>query len=124
MSQQWFYIGTNMFTFVIFAGKISLVLLYLRIWYGRDAFRTTCCMTLLFLVSALVAFQVLAIVQCLPISSQWKQYVSTSAAPKCINRQMWVWGLTGADLGINVLVMVVPIPKLMKINVPSSRKLG
>ncbi|KXT09076.1 hypothetical protein AC579_1159 [Pseudocercospora musae] len=121
---MWFYICNNMYTFVIFGTKISLVLLYLRIWHARDTFRNLCWLTLVLLTSALVAFQVVAIAQCLPIASQWQRFVDPNAHGSCIDRQTWVWALAGAEIGFDVLLILLPIPKLLKLKVSWPRKLG
>ncbi|KXS96224.1 hypothetical protein AC578_9631 [Pseudocercospora eumusae] len=121
---MWFYIFNNMYTFVVFGTKISLVLLYLRIWHARDTFRNLCWLILVLLTSALVAFQVVAIVQCIPIASQWRRFVDPNTQGSCIDRQAWAWALAGAEIGFNVLVILLPIRKLLKMKVSWPKRLG
>lgn len=42
----------------------------------------------------------------------------------CINREAWLWSFASVVVCIDFLVLLLPIPKLLKLKVPTSRKIG
>jgi hypothetical protein len=113
-----------MYTFVIFGTKVSIVLLYLRIWSEKRSMRLICWATLALLTAALIAYQVVAIVPCVPVSYLWKQWTNPSAAGTCIDRKTWAWAISGTLIGFDVLLILIPLQWLLKLDVSQPKKYG
>lgn len=86
--------------------------------------RTVCWSTLLMLAAALIAFEVTAVVQCLPIPHLWTQFVDSTSKGSCIRRQTRAWGLVGTDVGFVALVILLPIPALIKLKLSGTKRIG
>ncbi|USW53511.1 hypothetical protein Slin15195_G068300 [Septoria linicola] len=122
--QMWLYIAGIFYVFVIFGTKISIVLLYLRVWPDATTFRKLCWITLGLLAAALVAFEVSTIAQCRPISSQWEQLEDLNLQGQCIDRQSLLWALAGVVIAFDVVVMLLPVRHLVKLKISSAKRVG
>lgn len=125
-SLQWFYISNTLYSVAIFLTKISLVLLYLRTWSkpkgGSSRFHTACLVSLVGLSTTMIAFTIVCIAQCQPISYIWT-FVKGGTGT-CIDRTAWLWGLSSADIGWNLIVILLPISQLLMLKVSGHKKLG
>lgn len=110
----------------IFLTKISLVLLYLRIWTkpkGQSSnFNSICWLSLFGLATTMVAFTIVCIAQCIPISYVWSSIAEGTGT--CIDRTSWVWALSGTEIGWDLIVLLLPIPKLLTLKISNQRKIG
>lgn len=113
-----------MYVFVVFGTKISLVLLYLRIWSERPMFRILCWTALALLGTALIAFEVAIIAQCRPIASQWTRFSDSGSQGQCVDEKTLLWALAGTDIGFNVLVIVLPVRQIAKLNLTWAKRVG
>lgn len=123
-AEQYFYLCTVLYVPVLYIPKISLVLLYLRVWPFKSSFRTTCWAILTFLFAAFVAFQIVAIVQCAPIEFLWARYTDPAMVGTCIDQETWLWSLASTAVCVDLTVLLLPIPKLLTLKVPTLRKIG
>lgn len=121
---QWFYIVTVLYVPILLLTKVSLVLLYMRIWPGELSFQTGCRVALVFLSATYVAFQIVSILQCIPISSQWSRIKDPTVQGTCIQREAWLWSFASIVIAFDFVVLLLPVPKLLKLKVKNSRKAG
>ncbi|KAF2166244.1 hypothetical protein M409DRAFT_23436 [Zasmidium cellare ATCC 36951] len=123
---MWFYISNTLYSVAIFLTKISLVLLYLRTWSkpkgGSSRFHTAYLVSLVGLSTTMIAFTIVCIAQCQPISYIWT-FVKGGTGT-CIDRTAWLWGLSSADIGWNLIVILLPISQLLMLKVSGHKKLG
>ena len=91
--------------------KISLLLLYFRV-FPRPWFKTATQIVIAFMVSHGVAFMIVIIFQCSPISSIWDRAIQG----KCVN--LTAVGYAGAALSIveDLVILVLPISELHTLN--------
>lgn len=117
---KWFYIASVLYVFVVFGTKISLVLLYLRVWSKRSMFRVLCWIPLALLAGSLIAFEVATIVQCRPIASQWTRFEGSGSGSgsegRCVDRKALLAALSGVNIAFDVLLIVLPIRHFIKTN--------
>lgn len=70
----------------------------------------------------MIAFTVVCIAQCLPMSYVWSFIGGGTGS--CIDRTSWVWALSGVEIGWDLIVILLPIPKLLGLNISNQRKIG
>ncbi|KAK4497199.1 hypothetical protein PRZ48_011649 [Zasmidium cellare] len=123
---MWFYICNILYSVTIFLTKISLVLLYLRLWPkipGESSrFKTLCLLSLFGLFATMVAFTIACIAQCQPISYVWA-FVKGSKGT-CIDRTAWMFALGGTEIGWNAVLILLPARRLFTLKASNQRKLG
>jgi hypothetical protein len=112
-----------MYVVVMFTGKITILLLYLRIfdtgsvkWFG---WVIKICLVLLCISQTIFLF--LVIFECLPISAVWDKSITSA---KCLN--LHALAVVGAvsSIGTDILLMVLPIPALWQLQVSRAKRLG
>lgn len=109
---------------MLFITKVSLILLYVRVWPFKSSFRVVCWAALAFLLAAFVAFQIVVIIQCTPISFQWARFTDPTTVGSCIDREAWMYSLASTAICVDLTVLLLPVPKLFTLDVPTSRKVG
>ncbi|KAK5109890.1 hypothetical protein LTR62_006497 [Meristemomyces frigidus] len=119
----YFFIEEYLYIGFVMATKISIVLLYLRIIPGTVSpkFRALCLTVIGLMVAYTMAFIIALALQCRPISYSWTQWDGEHKG-KCINLEAQVY--CGAILNIcwDLVVFVLPIPRLLNLQVRDTRK--
>lgn len=129
ISLQWTWIYHILCNPIVFGTKLSLVLLYLRIWSAEDKklsqspFRLCCYMlgTLEF-TYGLVALLV-TLFQCQPINYNW-DFVYPDIKGTCIDRLKFYYVGGSMVILFDILTIFLPLPKLMKLGLPLYTKIG
>lgn len=104
---RWFFIAQTPYKIVVALNKVSLVLLYMRIFISRS-FKISAHIVLAVVISYGIAGVAATIFQCIPIAGSWDKSVDAT----CINSDMfWV---ANAILNIltDVMVLALPIPSI------------
>ncbi|UJO18594.1 uncharacterized protein CLAFUR5_07119 [Fulvia fulva] len=121
----WFYVCQPLYMVVIFLSKISLLLLYLRTWPGdRFApFRITNWAMIGAISAAMIAFVIASIFQCTPIRVAWS-IAAPLAVEMCTDRVAQVLAAAGLNIVFDVVVIALPFPKLIRLDISWPRKIG
>ncbi|USW58807.1 hypothetical protein Slin15195_G121260 [Septoria linicola] len=123
---KWFYAVQSIYMVAVFCTKLSLVFLYLRIWPSEPGyisrFRIICWAIAIALVSTALACVLSIVFACHPISNAWK-YANT-AMGTCTNRVHAAYAYGGLNVMFDIIVIVLPIPRLLKLDVSVGQKLG
>lgn len=70
----------------------------------------------------MTSFTIVCIAQCIPVSYVWT--FIAGGAGSCIDRTSWVWALSGTEIAWDLIVILLPIPKLLRLEVSIQRKIG
>ncbi|CAK1358030.1 unnamed protein product [Cercospora beticola] len=122
---KWFLAGQVALFMVIFGTKLSLVCLYLRIWHpfdGRTWFHFTCYGLAAMLSIALIVSCTTVTLACRPIAAYWDLTLRPQAT--CLNSTGLHYGFASVNLVLDLAVLIMPIPRIMKLRVSGPRKLG
>lgn len=121
---KWYYVGEPVYHVTVFLTKVSMVLLYLRIWpeRPRGAFNWTCISVAILLVITLIAIEVPSVVSCQPISYNWTEKFGGEGW--CTNRTAAVYAYSGINIAFDVVVLTLPISRLWKLNLNWTHKIG
>lgn len=100
--------------------KISILLLYRRI-FNTSAFRKMSLAVGAACVGWAIAAILCLIFQCNPISGLWNPaYTFTD---KCINLQAYYRGISGAHMGLDIILLAMPIYMVWNLRLDASQKL-
>lgn len=126
-SAKWFWAVVPIYIVAVFCTKLSLVYLYLRIWPGqpgrRSSFRIACKVIAVALVLTALACVCSYVFACRPISAGWR-YANTGPPGVCTQRVKAGYGYGALNVMFDVIVIVLPIPRLAKLQVSSGQKFG
>ncbi|KAF2161929.1 hypothetical protein M409DRAFT_27655 [Zasmidium cellare ATCC 36951] len=123
----WAYAGEPLYAIVTCLTKVSLVLLYLRIWSvdileNGSRFRLACWVTAGLLIITMVVFVLTSLFACTPIEGAWNLH--TGKDVKCANRTAQGYSLGAINIVFDFVVLLLPVPRLIKLNINLGEKIG
>ncbi|EPQ63779.1 hypothetical protein BGT96224_3922, partial [Blumeria graminis f. sp. tritici 96224] len=115
-----FFIAENLYAVEVIVIKVSLCSFFLRI-FPQKQFRI-CCYALVILMSTLaVAWVLLLIFQCKPITSNWNINIEH---PRCYNIQIYAYAGAVAAMSQDMCILALPIPLVLKLRISTKKKIG
>lgn len=76
------------------------------------------------LAALLVSFEFATIFQCTPVSYNWRSVIDRTAQGSCTDRQAQVYTAAAFNIIFDILVLLLPVPSLLKLNTSWMKKLG
>ncbi|KJX97768.1 hypothetical protein TI39_contig462g00013 [Zymoseptoria brevis] len=122
---KWFFVSQTLYVFGAFFTKLSLVLLYLRIWQESPetrTFRLWCKATGAVLMLGGVACLLATIFSCHPITNAIRY--TNRAGGTCINRIALAYVVGGINAVLDIVVIALPIRRLSKLTISLRQKMG
>lgn len=114
ITQAFFLTGTML-------SRCSILRFYLRIFTTRDM-KWTVWSVLTFIVCTTMACLLVVLFTCHPISASWT--LAEIPTAKCINRPIFYYTQAGLFIIIDFLTVLVPMPKLKALCMPTKQKIG
>lgn len=99
--------------------KYSILFFYLRI-FPKKSFRLSCWLLMAFCTASAVAFVIVTIFQCRPISYVWKKELRG----KCLNYNAAAWANATINIVQDILILVVPISEVRHLQLTKKKKIG
>lgn len=119
---QFFYIQQFIYTFVAVFTKVSILLLYLRIFPGAPT-RYSCFgvigLTALFGMSCVISTGL----NCQPVEYNWLQWDGMHQG-QCMSVAKQAYALAGVNMSLDVLIFILPIVPLWKLQMSCKRRIG
>lgn len=106
---------------VISLCKISILIFYLRI-FPYDKFRVACKIILVWVVVTMILFQMLSLLQCLPISYNWEGWKDKDESNKCLDLTALAFASASINISQDITILLLPIPRLLKLNISCKKK--
>ncbi|KAL3427262.1 CFEM domain-containing protein [Phlyctema vagabunda] len=119
--QYWFYILEILYIIHVGLIKLSLVFLYLRIFSSSKSFRLSCYLTVAFVACYIVAFTLISVFQCRPISYAWDKYTQKG---QCINFATMSWWNAGVSILQDFIIVLLPCREVWQLHMSLQRKLA
>lgn len=119
---QYFWIEEILYITCIAVIKASVLLLYLRA-FPVEWMTTASRILLGFTACWGVAYMIAQIFQCSPVSYMWKQWDDEHEGT-CTSRAALAWSHAIINIILDVVIIGMPLPILMKLQVSVGRKLG
>ncbi|CZT14894.1 uncharacterized protein RCC_12259 [Ramularia collo-cygni] len=120
-----FYVGEVLYALIIVMTKISLVLLYLRIWPADSVtrnFRRSCWALVAVLAAFCLSGFLALVLQCNPVNYVWLQV--TGIEGTCINLEALIYAHGAINVCFDIVVILLPIHVLTKMKLPYTKKAG
>ncbi|KAK4545780.1 hypothetical protein LTR36_002734 [Oleoguttula mirabilis] len=120
-----FWVQEFLYNGVIMTTKISIVLLYLRIFPSVVStwFRRACYLTIGLCVCYLISCDLSVVFECKPISLAWTGWDGEQKG-HCFNQEAEIFAVSGINIALDILVFFLPIPKLIKLEISPKKKAG
>ncbi|KAL9527886.1 SAT4 family membrane protein [Sphaerulina musiva] len=115
-----YYWDEDLYLTALPAVKISLLLTYLRIFQSRN-FRRVVYLVIALNVCYAISFVLVSVFQCLPVSCAWNKW-SGEYPCKCNNINAQGWASAGANVGLDVLTLSLPLPQLWAMQLNKRKK--
>lgn len=110
-----------MYDFCVSVTKLSILAFYLRIFTDRTFKRMTYGMMGI-CTAYLVATVIATIFQCTPVSYMWTSW-SGETEGHCIDVFVLTWIATSLNILLDVLIILLPIPHLLKLTLNRKKKI-
>lgn len=122
---QYFWIDEFLYIATLSATKISILLLYLRIFPSTVSHRFRIAIFALIGVVAcyFIILEFLILFSCNPISYFWHQWDGEHQG-HCFNTNAQIFAGAAVNIALDIVVLVLPIPKIMKIDVSYKKRIG
>lgn len=103
--------------------KLSLILLYIRVFSTAETVFRRCAYTALFFALALAAtFTVVIIASCRPLNYFWTRYDGSSEGT-CIDLGSFFFAFSILNVSLDVFLLALPIPMVLKLHMSLRKKL-
>lgn len=102
--------------------KISILFLYLQLFPGQTL-RRQIKVGLCFCAATAICLELACIFKCWPISFSWN-YWDGEHQGKCSSMAAQGWANSGLNMFGDIVVLVLPLPTIWKLKLPTEKKLG
>ncbi|KAF2091595.1 hypothetical protein K490DRAFT_31609, partial [Saccharata proteae CBS 121410] len=119
---KYYYFGEIFYFCSLAMLKVSLCCFYLRIFPAKD-FRRAIYIVLGLCVAYGIAFMIVTIFQCNPISYAWTQWDGFHEG-SCNNIHLQSWLSAALNIPLDLLVCVLPLRNLSQMNMSLKKKIG
>lgn len=120
---RFIYISEILYFFHIALLKVSLLLFFLRI-FPKMVVRNLLKGTIVFTIVYGIAFVVVAIFQCRPISYYWTSWDLEHNDGKCINVNALAWSNAIISIVLDVWMLVLPLYEVFKLQLTWRKKIS
>ncbi|GAP89804.2 putative integral membrane protein [Rosellinia necatrix] len=114
------YILQTTYKISISLTKMSIVLLYLRIFGGVQWCKRACYILLAVIVLYSIALIIASICECIPVIAVFDKSV---ASKKCINNGPFRFASTAFSIATDVVIILIPIPLIRSLQIPREKKI-
>lgn len=120
---QIFWVEQYIYQIIIVLTKVSIILLYLRIFPKgvSPRFTQACWAVNVLLITYGVALLIYFALECQPVSYFWKQWDGEHQG-QCSNIRLATYIGSGINIFFDLVVFFLPVPKLMKLQVRDTRR--
>lgn len=100
--------------------KVSILTFYIQVFPARS-FRIQCWIVMIFCVASAIAFTIVAIFQCHPLSYVWNKNLHGG---KCINFNSATWANAAINIIQDLFIVALPISEVRKLQLGQKKKIG
>ncbi|KAK9781745.1 putative Extracellular membrane protein CFEM domain-containing protein [Seiridium cardinale] len=118
-----FFASQVMYVVVMFSGKVTMLLLYLRLFNTGSArwFGWLIKVLLVLLCISQTIFLILVVLECIPISAIWDKSITNA---RCLDLHAIATVGSISSIVIDVILMILPIPVLWRLQVSRAKRIG
>ncbi|KAK4950681.1 hypothetical protein LTR10_010674 [Elasticomyces elasticus] len=122
---KYFWLEEMLYTWAVQFTKISILLFYLRIFPNTvsNHFRMGCYAMMGICLITAVGFTFSTMFQCSPMSYSWTLWDGQHEG-HCDNTLAQIYAGSGINIVYDLIVFILPIPKLLKVQISNKKKAG
>lgn len=115
----WFWASIWLYVSAIGFAKLSVLTQYLRIFVGKKTKIATWAMIVIVIVYTIQG-DLVGIFSCTPVNKFWNRPLPGT----CVNAAVYYYITIAMNILTDIAVVVIPVPALMKLNIPTNQKYG
>ena len=116
---QWNYASSYVYLVTLFGYKITILLLYLRLFGVNDVFRYCTWAVMAFIFGYLCSNVLTSVFGCIPIELSWE-----NVAGHCIDRPKAGLAYGSMNIISDLFIFILPMPMCWRLRLGSKGKLG
>lgn len=113
------YISENLYVIDLALSKISIVVFYLRI-FPDNWFRYAALVTIVMITISTTIIFLMTVFSCHPVAYFWDK----NLRGKCIDINSLAYANSGMSIAQDLIIIALPIPILLKLNISTKKKIG
>ncbi|KAL0261584.1 hypothetical protein SLS55_003014 [Diplodia seriata] len=117
-----YYFDESLYITSLSLVKISICCFYLRIFPDRR-FRIYVYIVIFLCAAYAITFVTAVSLQCNPVNLAWKHWDSEESGGSCINLNALGWSSAAANIALDLVVITLPLPQVLKLVLSARRKL-
>ena len=104
--------------------KLAILGFYLRFFpfVVFPGLRTAIYITMAITTASGISFTASIIFQCIPISFFWSAFDDPAPVGSCININVYGWTVASFNFALDLWLLALPLPELIKISLPLRKK--
>lgn len=119
---QWFYAAEILYFAQVNLIKVSILFFFLRLFPERKI-RWTIWGTIIANLLIFIIIDLLAALQCRPISFYWKRWDGEHSG-KCLNINALAFSSAGVSIVMDIWMLILPLTQLYDLNLHWKKKIG
>ncbi|KDB20632.1 hypothetical protein H109_07385, partial [Trichophyton interdigitale MR816] len=119
-SLKWILVAQVLYKLVICLAKVSILLLYLRIFYVHQYFRRICICLVVFTILSGIAFIPPTIWQCSPVEAYWDRSIPHTCLSSFPN---WL-SYAIINITTDVILLVLPVQQILRLQLTKRDKIA
>ena len=124
----YFWLDDFFYIFIMSFTKISILMLYLRMWPSKDepkkrVFQGICFALIISLSVYTVVLSSVLLMGCNPLSYAWLRWDGRHDG-QCLSDEVEVFAIAGLNMSTDLIVFFLPIPKLLSLPISASKKIA
>lgn len=123
-TMQFIQINLVMYLFAIMFAKLSILMLYHRLFGVNVPFRRAVYAVSAIVVGYCLSLALATIFQCTPPAAVWDLKLRMQTGGKCISLIKIEIAIGGFNIPTDIIILLLPAPMLWRLQMPWSRKLG
>ncbi|KAK2760982.1 hypothetical protein FQN53_007824 [Emmonsiellopsis sp. PD_33] len=112
MALKWFYVAQIFYKVVIALSKMSIIFLYLRVFYIEKYFRWACYFLNFLVASYGIAFILATVWQCHPLSAFWDHSIPNH---HCINSHAFWLSYAIVNITTDFTMLILPVQQVLRL---------
>lgn len=117
---QWFFIAQIPYKIALGFTKVSLVLLYLRI-FVTETFQRVGRAYLAVIIAWTIASVLVTILQCVPVEASWNKKIVDK---KCVDKNTWWYAFAAINTVTDILIVILPIRPILNLKLSKPDRVG
>ncbi|KAL8962833.1 MAG: hypothetical protein Q9193_000822 [Seirophora villosa] len=115
----YFYVAQVVYKVVVGFNKISILMLYLRIFISK-AFRLACYVNLGIVVAFTIGSTMATVLQCVPIAASWDKNIDAT----CTNKAVFWYAFAVINILTDAIILFLPVREILRLHLDRRERIG